>query len=254
LRGSGIFLSLVIFFLIVLIHSGFLSFFYYKFFIRIYLLYGRERLAVTILIIIVHYFHQPRHLSPSPPMPLRAIARGFLALFHLGIWSPSTIHRHLNLLPSPSLPASPAHTMPILQSWFSLLIFKLTFKGVSQCMPSVGVLYFGLFNSFHYSPLPLYPPPPRVSTVFNTHPHILYLYIFFFLLFICAYNAWVTSPPCPHPLPYHPLHPLLLSPTPLYILCYMILLILCHSLKSLNCGLLLLIPSYIHSRLGGGDN
>jgi hypothetical protein len=34
------------------------------------------------------------------------------------------------------------------------------FKGVSQCMPTVGTLYFGLFNPFHYSPLPLYLPPP----------------------------------------------------------------------------------------------
>jgi hypothetical protein len=34
------------------------------------------------------------------------------------------------------------------------------------------------------------------------------------LLFICAYNAWVISPHCPHPLPYHPLCPLPLSPTP----------------------------------------
>jgi hypothetical protein len=38
--------------------------------------------------------------------------------------------------------------------------------------------------------------------------------IFVLLLFICAYNAWVISSPCPHPLPYHPLHPILLSPTP----------------------------------------
>jgi hypothetical protein len=29
---------------------------------------------------------------------------------------------------------------------------------------------------------------------------------FFLLLFICAYKAWFISPPCPHPLPYHPLH------------------------------------------------
>jgi hypothetical protein len=28
---------------------------------------------------------------------------------------------------------------------------------------------------------------------------------FIVLLFICAYKAWVTSPPCPHPLPYHPI-------------------------------------------------
>jgi hypothetical protein len=35
-----------------------------------------------------------------------------------------------------------------------------------------------------------------------------------FFLFICAYNAWVISPPCPHTLPYHPLHSLPLLPTP----------------------------------------
>jgi hypothetical protein len=35
-----------------------------------------------------------------------------------------------------------------------------------------------------------------------------------FFLFVCAYNAWVISPPCPHPLPYHSLRPLHLPPTP----------------------------------------
>jgi hypothetical protein len=30
-------------------------------------------------------------------------------------------------------------------------------------------------------------------------------FLFYFLLFIYAYKAWVISPPCPHPLPYHPL-------------------------------------------------
>jgi hypothetical protein len=53
----------------------------------------------------------------------------------------------------------PAHTVPILQSWFSLLTFKLAFKGVSQCMPYVGVLYFELFNSINCPPLSLYLPP-----------------------------------------------------------------------------------------------
>jgi hypothetical protein len=36
------------------------------------------------------------------------------------------------------------------------------------------------------------------------------------LLFIRAYKAWVISPPCPHPLPYHPLRPLPLPPPPQY--------------------------------------
>jgi hypothetical protein len=45
----------------------------------------------------------------------------------------------------------------------------------------------------------------------------LFVFVFFFiflLLFICAYKAWFISPPCPHPLPYHPLHPLPHPPTP----------------------------------------
>jgi hypothetical protein len=42
----------------------------------------------------------------------------------------------------------------------SFLVFKLMFEGVSQCVPAVGILYFGPFNPFHYSPLPLYLPPP----------------------------------------------------------------------------------------------
>jgi hypothetical protein len=39
--------------------------------------------------------------------------------------------------------------------------------------------------------------------------YILFIYFFFIflLLFICAYKAWFISPPCPHPLPYHPLSP-----------------------------------------------
>jgi hypothetical protein len=43
-----------------------------------------------------------------------------------------------------------------------------------------------------------------------------YFFCFFFivLLFICAYKAWVISPPCPHSLPYHPLRPLSLPPPP----------------------------------------
>jgi hypothetical protein len=37
-------------------------------------------------------------------------------------------------------------------------------------------------------------------------------FFIFLLLFICAYKAWFISPPCPHPLPDHPLRPLPLPP------------------------------------------
>jgi hypothetical protein len=35
-----------------------------------------------------------------------------------------------------------------------------------------------------------------------------FFFFIFLLLVICAYKAWVISPPCPRPLPYHPLRPL----------------------------------------------
>jgi hypothetical protein len=34
-----------------------------------------------------------------------------------------------------------------------------------------------------------------------------------FFLFYYSYKAWVISPPCPHPLPYNPFHPLPLIST-----------------------------------------
>jgi hypothetical protein len=42
------------------------------------------------------------------------------------------------------------------------------FKGVSQCMPTVLVLYFGPLNLIHYSPLPLYF-PPSIFQQFSIH-------------------------------------------------------------------------------------
>jgi hypothetical protein len=88
-----------------------------------------------------------------------SIPRGFLILFHIGIWSPSTIYPQLNLLHSPSsIPLIPP-TVPILQSCLLFLIFELMFKRVSQCVPIVSVLYFGSFNPFNYSPLSFYLPP-----------------------------------------------------------------------------------------------
>jgi hypothetical protein len=67
-------------------------------------------------------------------------------------------------------------TVLIFQSWFSLLIFKLMFNGVSQYMPTVGILSFGPFNPFHYSSLPFYLPPhsiPFFNSFQNTSLHPL---------------------------------------------------------------------------------
>jgi hypothetical protein len=52
-------------------------------------------------------------------------------------------------------------------------------------MPTVGVLYFDLLNPLEYSPLPLYFPPPHFSTVFHAHPYIFYLYMLWYMIFLC---------------------------------------------------------------------
>jgi hypothetical protein len=123
------------------------------------------------------------HCFPHPlPASLKAIARIFIVLFHISIWNPLTIFPHLNLFHSPSfLPQVPSYTIPILQFYLSLLISKLMFKGVSQYILTVSILYFGLFNPFHYSPLPLPSHPP----FFNSFQYIL--------LYFCLHRCYVLQ-------------------------------------------------------------
>jgi hypothetical protein len=108
----------------------------------------------------------PTFSLPLNPAPLKAVKRVFFVLFHINIWSPSTIYPPLNLLDShfPSHLYPTPHIVFILQSSLSLLVFKLMFKGVFHCMPTVGILYFLPFNPVNYSPLPLYLPIP----IFNS--------------------------------------------------------------------------------------
>jgi hypothetical protein len=127
---------------------------------------------VTILIRLLLVRLPPSSLPfNSLPAPLKALARGFSVLFHTSIWSSSTVYHHLNLLihlPLPLLPPHP-YTVPILQSSLLLLIFKLKFKGVSQCIPAVGVLCFGSFNPFHCSPFPFYLPSTPIFPQLSIH-------------------------------------------------------------------------------------
>jgi hypothetical protein len=129
-------------------------------------------------------------LSPLPaplgplPTPLKATARGFIVLFHVCIWGTSTIFPHLHLLHSPfSLPTSTSHTytVPILQSYLSVLIPKSMSKGISQCIPTANMLYFGQFNFFHYSLLflPFHPP------LFNSFQYISLYPLYSTRLMLC---------------------------------------------------------------------
>jgi hypothetical protein len=87
----------------------------------------------------------------------------------------------VSFIPHSPLASTPyINTILILQSYLSLLILKLLFNGVSQCMPTVGKLYFGSFNPLHYSPLLLYLPLP----IFQHHSiHILIFSTFTDLMF-----------------------------------------------------------------------
>jgi hypothetical protein len=62
-------------------------------------------------------------------------------------------------LKNEATPTSTPNTAPILQSCLSLLI-----PMVSWCMLAVSLLYFGQFNPFHYSPLPLPSHRPPLCT------------------------------------------------------------------------------------------
>jgi hypothetical protein len=51
------------------------------------------------------------------------------------------------------------------------------FKGVSQCISNVGILYFAPFNPSHFFPLPLclLSPPHTLLTTFSVFTFIFYL-------------------------------------------------------------------------------
>jgi hypothetical protein len=82
------------------------------------------------------------------------------------------------------------------------------------------LFYYGLFNPFEYLPLPLYLPPPSLSTAFNTHPYILYLHILWYALLLMLYHSLFLSL-----FKFHRV-------VPLFQICstsefYMIMLVLC---------------------------
>jgi hypothetical protein len=119
------------------------------------------------------------------PTPLKAIARGFVVLFHVGIWSPSTIYGHLNLLPSFSL-------LPLVSSTHTLCLFyspDFHHLYLSWCSKGcLNVCPLWVYNPFYYSSLPLYHPPPFFN-IFNTHPYILYLHILWYVILLMLYHS-----------------------------------------------------------------
>jgi hypothetical protein len=110
-------------------------------------------------------------LSPSSlPLnpfstPLKAIARSFLVLFHIDIWSPSTTHHRPNLLPSPfHLPLLPPLPLHRHCAYFIVLVFMINIwvvvqRGISMYVHcGCGLLWS--VQSLRILSLTLYLPPP----------------------------------------------------------------------------------------------
>jgi hypothetical protein len=130
----------------------------------------------------------PPTVSPPwyPPAPLKAIAREFIVLFHINMWSPSTIYPH-----SPSFTLSPPTSTPppILQSCLLLWRFKSMFKGVPQCVPAVTALYFGPLNAFHCSPFLFPSHPPCFPSCQYKSLYLLPSQMWCFMILLTLYHS-----------------------------------------------------------------
>jgi hypothetical protein len=123
------------------------------------------------LILYISYIAPPSSLPfGSLPTPLKAIARGFLVLFHIGIWNLSTIFHHLNLLPS----LSPLLLVPFPQhyTYFIVVVFDTNLSRCSKGCLNVCPLWvcFTLVRSTPSITLPY---------LFTSHPpfFIIFQYI-----------------------------------------------------------------------------
>jgi hypothetical protein len=78
------------------------------------------------------------------------------------------------------------------------------FQGVSQCVPTVRLLYFGLINPFHCSPLAFYLPPPFFNSF--QYIYILYLHRRYLLWYCWCFIILLSFPSFPK---FHRVVPLL---------------------------------------------
>jgi hypothetical protein len=131
------------------------------------------------------YFTLVTSLSTSLPLSplLQEIPSGFFVLFHVSIWSPSTIYPHLNFLYSLFSPP---------QSYFSLLIFKFMFIGCLNVCPLW--VYFTLVHSISSITLPyIFFLPPLIFNAVNIHPYMLYLHILYYERLLMPYHSLFLS-------------------------------------------------------------
>jgi hypothetical protein len=133
--------------------------------------------------------------SPPLSLPLNSFPTWLktIILFLISIHHPYSLTLISFIHPVP-LYNYPPHPVTILQSCLSVLVSKLTFKDIAQCIPTVSIPYFGPFNPFHYSPLPLYLPTPVFQQL---SIRILIFFTFTYDLFYNIVDASLFSFPFP---------------------------------------------------------
>jgi hypothetical protein len=142
-----------------------LKFFFYHWFFMIYKLYRRDSLWQFLIVL---YSTLKRSFPPSLlfnplPAPLKVIARGFCVLYHMWIWSPSTISPHLNLkildlclpLPFPENQHSNKKQIHELNKEFSKEEVQVSNKYIKKCSTSraVKAVQIKATLRFHLTPV-----------------------------------------------------------------------------------------------------
>jgi hypothetical protein len=100
---------------------------------------------------------------------------------------------------------------PVLLKTLNFKNFKLNENQEWWYMPVISTLGRKRQEDHKFKASLGYVVEPCLKKPNQTKPSQIFFSIFL-LLFICAYKAWFISPPCPHPLPYHPLPPSLSPP------------------------------------------
>jgi hypothetical protein len=122
------------------------------------------------------------------------------------------------------------------------------FRGVSQCILAMSMLYFGSFNPFHYSPLLLYLPFPSFKQL---SIYILISSTFTDVMFYNIVDALSLSFPFPPPPSFHRV-PLLQTCSTYEFLYDHVYFCVCAYLLDLSftnegkCGLCLSEPGLLH--------
>jgi hypothetical protein len=141
---------------------------------EVYMAWPSPNVLFLWILVSVYVVHGKRNTISHVVLILRKFQTGSnwkRFLCSISYWYMKSIY-HIPLPSSPlftlPFPQVPPPTVPILQFCISLLILKSMFKGVSWCIPAVGILYFDSTPSIAL-PYP-FSSHPLFSIAFSAHP------------------------------------------------------------------------------------